>query len=171
MEYAVMVPGKDHARVRAGNVQIGDLVQIPAIGTYIEIDRESIFLGSLVETHTSVFRLAEKIRTPSFFNSDSERLDHLQDHDYVQLIAKSGTGYPLHRAVGYKDREFVYLRNPQGMVSEGHVNKVCRRTGKVWAWSATGWDPIEYVVRTESETSGSLRVDQALDLASAFYGD
>lgn len=166
-----------YASIRFGYVQVGDYIFVPAIGSYIEVEVGSIYLGSSVDSHAIVQRHGRDVFFPPTFTSHSERCDHVREHDSVDLYSRSGMGYPgkHYRVVTGKDQQFVYLRKTMVGPGEGTTNKVCRRTGKVWNWTPTGWELTDLELRLPQETGADL-VDIPMSAAKAlrgggFYGD
>lgn len=166
-----------YSPIRFGYIQVGDYIFVPAIGSYIEVEVGSIYLGSSVDSHTIVQRRNSKVSLCPFFSSNSERCDYVREFDSVDLHAPEGAGYPgkQYRVVAGKDQQFVYLRKILMGNSEGTTNKVCRRTGKVWAWTPTGWELTELELRLPEEVGQSVAdvpVSAAKALRGAgFYGD
>jgi hypothetical protein len=160
---------KGYVPVRFGYVEVGDFIFVPAIGSYIEIEVGSIYLGSSVDSHNCVQRNGHKVQVRPVFANNSERCDHIREYDFVALI---GGMFEEPRVVVYKDPGFVYLRRLQN--KEGTCNKVCRKSGRVWEWSTTGWEPIERTMRAEGEEGSPLLqpMKQPAEVMDAsFYGD
>lgn len=165
-----------HSPIRFGFIQVGDYIFVPAIGSYIEVEVGSIYLGSSVDSHNIVQRKSTRISNDLSFSNHTERCDHVREHDSVDLIDPTGTGWRLYRVVSHKDSQYVYLRKLSiGVGSEGVVSKVCRRTGKVWEWTPTGWDPVNRQMKISGE--GATQ-DAGIPMSAAkalrgdgFYGD
>jgi hypothetical protein len=169
-----MNPGNGFVQVRHGLVEVGDKIYIPTIGSHVEVEQDSVFQGSSVATHKAVWRAANRVSAfPTFANS-TERCDYLSELDHCVL--KQSGFYNLYRVVVGKDSEFVYLRavlRDVGSTGSTTTNKVCRRTGKVWAWENTGWVAMpDTELRVDSSCAGSAEApDDYLTRASSFYGD
>lgn len=135
--------------VRSGFVQAGDRIWVPALQQHLEVSPDSIYLGTPVDSHSAVYRAdpATQPKKPSF-TCVRDRCDHLREHDAVVL--REDGYYDNHRVVVYKDANFVYLRGTNLLIT-GTSDRVCRKTGKAWAWTPTGWEPKQWELRLPEE--------------------
>jgi hypothetical protein len=160
----------DYEHVRHGQVKAGDLIFIPSLGTHIEIAADSLFLHSDVDTHSSVRRKSSHWDANAVvqFTNVKDRCDYLREHDGVVL--REDGYYDNHRVVVYKDDQYVYLRTT--MAHAGTSDRVCRKTGKAWKWTETGWEKKDWELRVSGEKyeMGAIREEKLLQ-ASGFYGD
>lgn len=150
--------------VRSGFVEVGDMIYIPLLEHSVEVEEGSLYLGSRVCTHTAVRRHPSRTKATDHFASVTDRLDHVAEHDSVNLVNLGGTS--SHRVVAYKDAQFVYLRNPS-CPSQGNTNRVCRKTGKVFAWTPTGWDTLQATMYTSEEMQMAVDPDRLVNTTSA----
>lgn len=157
----------DHVVIRSGFVEVGDLIYVALIESHLEVDASSLYLGSRVSTHKEVRRLATKVKATDNFATLADRLDHVAERDAVYLVTKGCSSFRKDRVVAYKDSEFIYLRDPSSP-NGGNCNRVCRKKGKVFGWTPTGWDTLELELRTTAEIhTVSLNPDNLTNSISA----
>lgn len=169
-----MNPGNDFVQIRHGLVEAGDKIYLPMLGSHVEVTHDSVFAGSAVSAHKSVWRPSHKVTTRPTFANSTERCDYVSEMDFVVL--QQADMFDLHRVVVAKDAEFVYLRPVARSGTAGHpsttTNKVCRRTGKTWKWEATGWVAMPGTqMRAEGEVPSVDLSKKSEVVDAAFYGD
>lgn len=160
-----------YSLLRSGYVQAGDRIFVPALGSYITVEFDSIYIGSAVDSHSSVCRRGAQPHTTSF-TSVRDRCDHSRPGDGCRLVPTRVTGVNnIYRVIAHKDDQFVYLRSI--LLPSSTTEKVCRKSGKVWTWTPTGWDRMEYEMRLDDEVNFvnvTAPAGKALS-DSVYYGD
>lgn len=141
---------KGYVQVRSGFIEVGDIVYVAAMAVYVEVEQSSIYLGSLVRYQHSVYRdPGSHPADPNKELTHTELCDELQEHDSVSLRVNSGRAFGAERrVVVYKDEQFIYLRKPAVSKVEASAtsDRICRRTGKAWAWTPGGWEPKDWTL-------------------------
>jgi hypothetical protein len=157
--------------LRSGYVEAGDKIYVPALGSVISVEFDSVYIGSSVDSHAAVYRRG-KVATPTTFASIKDRCDHARPGDGCSLRPKEDDRNNMYRVIAHKDDQFVYLRSIL-MSNPGTSEKVCRKSGKVWTWTPTGWDRMDYELRLDDEMTPVNFPSTAKTLQgdSVYYGD
>lgn len=139
-----------YQQIRSGFIEVGDVVYIKALAVYSEVTADSVYVGSPVRYQHSVHRDPRRVVETGKIPTHEELCDELQEHDGVVLRSN---GFEItRRVVVYKDEQFVYLRQLSPIVGETSAtsDRICRRTGKAWAWTVGGWELKTWTLGSES---------------------
>jgi len=155
-------------QIRSGFIEVGDFIYQPTLAVYLEVYADSSYVGSPVRNHKQVWRNPAKahaqLMASTVIKSHTDLCDELQEFDSVRLREKNGWG-DNYRMVVYKDDQFIYLRrlrNEGADTSSRTSDRVCRRTGKVWSWTAGGWEPYEATLEESPMVSKNLDIAAGL---------